>query len=318
MAYQPASNLTTTGTIAHLATVYYNRKALDTLRARFRFLQATEPDILPRRNGKTMQWYRYSTLAANTTAATEGTVGTGLALTTTTVSATVSEYSDFISVSSLLDETAIDPIVANAATELGYRAALSVDTIVRTEINSSATPEINTLGSSATAGDFRRAVALLGGLNVQPKMGDKFVGIIHPYVKYDLMSDNTAGGFIDVMKYANPQALVEGEIGEIAGVRLFETTNVRTSGTAPNVLYDCYVHGLGGVGAVDLAGSGPSKIADPTKQAFRINTVRGGPNTADPEGMIGAFVSYRYVFVTKILDSTNFRYRVIRADASLV
>jgi hypothetical protein len=34
--------------------------------------------------------------------------------------------------------------------------------------------------------------------------------------------------------------------------------------------------------------------------------------------MIGAAVSYRYVFLSVILDTTNLRYRMFDADASLV
>ena len=108
MAYQPASNNTTTTSLAHLATVWYNRRALDQLKQMFRFLGGTEPDIIPQRVGKTVQWFRYTLLPANTTPSAEGTVDAGLQLTTTTVSATVSEYSDFATISTLLDSTAID------------------------------------------------------------------------------------------------------------------------------------------------------------------------------------------------------------------
>jgi hypothetical protein len=34
--------------------------------------------------------------------------------------------------------------------------------------------------------------------------------------------------------------------------------------------------------------------------------------------MIGAAVSYRYVFLTQILDTVNLRYRIFKPDASLV
>ena len=52
MAYQPASNTTSTGTLAHLATVYYNTRALDQLKQMFRFLGVTEPDQIPMRVGE--------------------------------------------------------------------------------------------------------------------------------------------------------------------------------------------------------------------------------------------------------------------------
>jgi N4-gp56 family major capsid protein len=320
MGYAPASVNTTSATLTHLATVYYRTKALDQVRVKFRFALGTMPDVMPLRSGKTIQFYRYSLLTANTTPSSEGTIGQALPLTSTTISATVSEYSDFISISTLLKETAIDPIVANASKELGYRAALSVDTITRTEFDSlTTTVELSTLGATITAQDFRRATALMGGANVQPKQANgEWIGIIHPYIKYDLTADNTAGGFIDALKYANPKDLLSGEVGKVSGVRLFETTNVKTSGTAPNLLYHTYVIGEGAVGAIPLSGSGPSHPQDIDKQNFRIQVVAGGPSAADPEGMIGSYVSYRYVYVVKVLDSVNPRYRVIKADASLV
>lgn len=320
MAYAPASNMTTTGSIAHLQAIWYNKTALDQLKKKFRFLSLTEPDVLPARSGKTVQWFRYTLFAANTTPSAEGTVGVALPLTTSVVSATVSEYSDFITVSTLLKETAIDPIVSNAAEQLGYRAGLSVDTIVRTEFDSVGTSatDLSTLGDYLTVSDCRRVKALLEGADVLPKDGDNFLGVFHPYSIYDLMADNSAGGFIDLTKYGDPERNFSGEVGKVGGVRIVQSTNVYTSGTAPNVLYYGYIGGKGAVGSVDLSGAGPSRIEDPSKQSFRINTIAGGPNLADPEGKIGAAVSYRFVFVAKILDTSTYRYRRIKCDASLV
>jgi len=324
MAYTPASNTTLTPSLAHLATVHYETVALDQLTQLFMFLEGTEPDDIPQRVGKTIQWFRYTLLTANTTPSTEGTVPTGLPLTSTTVSATVSEYSDFITLSKLLVLTAIDSIKANAAEQLGYRAGLSIDTITRTEFDSNvASVATSTLGAALGSIDFRRQVTTLQANNVRPKKGDSYVGIIHPYALFDLKSDNTAGGFIQVMEYANPQQLLNGptmngEAGMVENVRLLKSTNVGTTGTAPQVKYYTYVIGKGSVGAVDLAGNGPTKVMDPEKQKFTINVIDGKPQIADPTGTIGAAVSYWCAFVAKTLDSTNYRYRIIYADASII
>jgi len=331
MAYSPSPNATTSAGLAHLATVWYNRRALDQLKARFRFYNACEPDMVPRRSGKTVQWFRYTLLGANTTPAAEGAVGASNTLTTTTLSGTVSEYADFITVSTLLDETAIDPIVQNASEQLGYAAGLSVDTIIKAEFDTNAGAVLSpgTLGAFATVDDLRRCKALLEGANVRPKDEKYYFCIMHPYIVYDIKSDSTAGGFIDLMKFSymgtearspfidtnNP---FDEPVGVVENIKIWATTNVTTSGTAPNVLYSTYVVGRGAVGAVDLQGSGPSKIEDPSKQQFRINVIRGGPQIADPAGMIGAAVSYRYVFLAKTLDTTNLRYRIFKPDASLV
>src|SRR5258708_19066627 len=163
MAYSPAANATNTDGLAHLATVWYNRRALDQLKKRFRFYNACEPDMVPRRSGKTVQWFRYSLLGANTSPAPEGTVGNSNTLSTVTLSGTVSEYSDFITVSTLLDETAIDPIVQNASEQLGYAAGLSVDTIITAafDVQSSAVLSPATLGTFATVDHLRPAKAPL-------------------------------------------------------------------------------------------------------------------------------------------------------------
>lgn len=318
MGYNPAGNTTNTATLTHLISVWYNRTALDQLRQMFVFNSLCEPDVLPKRSGKTVQWYRHGLLGPNTTPHAEGTVGTSLQLSTSTVQATVSEYADFISVSTLLQETAIDPVVDNASEQLGYRGGLSVDTITRTEFDATTSTESDTIGATFTVSDIRAGVSKLKGLNVKPKTDGKFRMVIHPYLSYDLMADNTAGGFIEVMKYADPGRLLSGEVGQIAQTRIMESTNVKTSGTAPDVLYYSYLVGKGAVGAVDLSGSGPAKVSDPDKQSFNVNVIKGGPSQADPEGMIGAYVSYRYVYVAKDLDATTPRHRKVKANASLV
>lgn len=324
MAYSPASNSTLTPSLAHLATVYYERKGLDQLTKVFRFRQACEPDILPLRIGKTIQFYRYSLLSANTTPATEGAVSAGIPLTSTTVSATVAEYADFITISTLLEQTAIDPIVENAAFNLGYRAGLTVDTIVRLEFDSNVSSvAINTQGANLNAIDFRKSVALLEGKDVRPfdstDWGEgSFYAIAHPYVLFDLMSDNTAGGFIDVMRYADPKAILNNEAGKIGACRIMKSTNVGSTGTVPSQARYVYVVGKGAVGAIDLAGTGPTQVVDPQKQAFKINVIKGGPQIADPEGMIGSAVSYRFVFAAKTLDTSTYRYKIIYAITSLL
>lgn len=321
MPYAPAGMLTTSGGLTHQPAAYYKRTALDQLMKKFIFMSVAEPDDIPLREGKTIQWYRVDLPTANTTPSSEGAVGTSLSYATATISATVSEYSDFITASTLLVEVDIAPTVENMSKWLGYRAGLSTDTIVRLELDSAyTTVQLPTLGTYLTAGDLDQARSLLKGQDVRGRDddGEEFVAIMHPFVEYDLRADNTAGGFIDVKKYSDPQQILNGEVGKIAGCRCLESTNVGTTGSAPNVLYYTYVVGQNALGAVNLSGRGPSKVVDPRKQAFKTNIIMGKPQMADPEGKIGAAVSYRFVFVAKLLDTNVYRYYIIPADASLV
>jgi N4-gp56 family major capsid protein len=203
---------------------------------------------------------------------------------------------------------------------LGYRAGLSTDTICRIELDTAASStDITPTGSNLTSSDLRRAKALLNGVDVQPKLGEDFLAILHPYVLYDIMSDNSAGGFIDVMRYSQPDVAMTGEVGKIEGCRIVKSTNVKTSSdAAPNTLYSSYVVGEGAMGVVSLGGNGPSNVVDPRKQSFAVNVIPGKPQIADPEGKIGFAVSYRFVFVAKLLDTTTYRYKTIPADPSII
>ncbi len=318
MSISPAANTTQTPTLAHYPTVYYDRVSLDRLEQKFYFATVCDPRTIPAGSGKTTQMYRFTLPGANTTPSAEGVVGTPFVQTSTTVSATVEQYSDFTSASELLMTTDISPTTEKMVDDMSYRAAKTVDTLYRTEFDSNSSPTVATIGTSFSAADARANKFQLTGRDVRPREGGDMVGIIHPFISYDLTSDNTAGGFIDVLKYTNNTPLLNAEIGKIGGVRFMESTNVATSGTAPSVLYSTYIVGQGAVGMIDISGKGPSKVVDPRNERFKVNIVPGGPSAADPEGNIGQYVSYWFATVAKTLDSTVFRYRIVTADSSLV
>jgi hypothetical protein len=74
-----------------------------------------------------MQLYGFNKLAANTTAATDGTPqSAGVALTASTNTLTLSQYIDYVTYSDKLILTGISPIVAEGSRLLGYRGALTV------------------------------------------------------------------------------------------------------------------------------------------------------------------------------------------------
>lgn len=328
MAYQPAGNQTSSAGLAHLANVYYRKKGLDRLQKKFVFRDATMKDMLPKQVGRTVQFFRYLNFAANTTPTTEGTVGTSMSMTSKIVGATVSQYTSFITVSDLLQDTAIDPIVQNAAELLGYAAGLSVDTITRNVIDAEAGNVTQALlGTFFRVADLRNARSQMQANDVIPFEDGEFFAIAHPFSTYDLVNDPAAGGLADIFKYTQPekQPLVKyedrGLVTHVAGTRLIESTNVKIT-TGTNNKYRIYIFGKNGVGSIDLEGRGPSDVNDPTKQRFKINVVKGEPSIADPEGVIGAAVSYNFVFTAVVLEGPagiggNYRFRIIDAISSI-
>lgn len=328
MAYSPATNLTTSAGLPHVQTVYYKKKALDRLQKKFLFRNACMSDMVPKQEGRTVQWFRYFNLSANTTPSTEGTVGTGVSPTSRVVSATVSQYTAFLTLSDFLVDTAIDPIVENHADLLGYQGGLSVDTITRNVIDAeSASTNQALLGSFFRVADIRNSRHALQAIDVQPMEDGNFYCILHPYVSYDLVNDPAASGYADIFKYnTNPKdsALVKyedrGTITTVAGCRVVESTNVFTQ-SGPN-RYRVYVFGKDGIGCVDLAGRGPSNVVDPKKQRFKVNIGRPGLSVADPEGVISAFVSYNFIFTAAVLDGPAgiggvYRYRTLDPQSSI-
>lgn len=331
MAYEPVpvGNRSSSTNLAHLASVFYRKKALDRLMKKFYFHQVCVQDMIPRQSGRTVQFFRYNNLAENTTAKSpEGGVGTSLSTSSRTVSATVSQYTDFINVSDFLVDTAIDPIVQSNAELLGYRAGLSVDIITRTVIDAEqASTDLSLIGSYLKAADFRNARARLQGLDVEPMDDGYFRVYAHPYVTFDLVNDPSANGLADIHKYTEKPGFQispedRGLLAVVAGCKIYENTNVKLVSGSPNK-WRVYVFGKGGVGTVDLEGRGPSRITDPKKQRFNINTIKGEKSIYDPEGVIGAAVSYNFIFTAVVLEGPTgiggtYRFKTLDCPSSIV
>lgn len=333
MAYTPAGMLSTSSGLANYPQIFYTRTGLDRLLPTYQFRRVCMEDEIGKRNGRTVQWFRYNTLTTpNTTPSTEGSVGTSGTISNNIVTSTVSEYSNYISVSTFLEETGIDSTLTNAAQLLGEKAGLSVDVITRTIIDgpagSGGAVDLSLTGTYLRAADLRNAATQLEGLNVKPMEDGLFTCILHPYVAYDLVNDPSAGGLLDIFKYTAPSQsaavrnLNQEVLATVANCKVIRTTNVKQVTGSPNK-WRVYVFGKNGIGAVSLSGSGPSKVVDPSKQNFKINVHReSGPSLPNPEGLIAGFASYRYVYSVVILDGPSgiggsYRYRTIDAPSRM-
>lgn len=318
MAFAPASVKTTS--VAHAQTIFHKREALDQVLKKFMFHTVGEQDNLAKQSGLTVQWFRYDVFAANTATKAEGEVGTGISMSSEVVQATVSQYADFITLSDLAVDTLIDPVISAASKNLGYRAGLSVDLIIRAVIDAAATDQ-TPLSTYLSSRDIASAVSNLQGADVEPFDGMSFKVFASPFVTFDLIHDPTATAPIAVYGPTSPETVMRREDrgrlrAHIFGADVFETTNVATL-TGPTK-YRTYVFGRGGVGVVNLAGRGPSYITDPKRERFNIRVIRNnGDQISDPEGVIAAATSYNFVFTAVNLDATTKRYRKIDTESSI-
>lgn len=318
MPYVPVGTTTTNPGLQHQASVYYVKKGLDRLMPKLYFVQLGYSVPLPLHSGKVVQMFRFNLPGINTTPAAEGVVPNPVPQSSYTISAVVEQYSDYMSSSTLYDDTDINSEGTNQmVSDLSYRGAVSADTITRIELDSNIAYQVPTLGANLSAADFKYVTALMSGANVMPYGSGDWMAVIHPFLKFDLESDNTAGGFIDAMKYTNGTAVLNGEIGKVGGCRIMMSTNVGTNGaTAPNTLYYSYVFGYQAFAVIDLAGRGPSKVTDPKNERFNVKVFNPKDDAADPTHEIGTIAYYRFTYATKLTDPQ--RMRVILSDASII
>ena len=262
---------------------FYDMTLIDEAQAALVHDQFGQKRPIPKNGGKTIEFRKFAALAKATTPLTEGVTPDGKGLTVTTITATVAQYGDYITQSDVLELTSLDNTILEATKLLGRQAGLTLDTIVRNVMQSGTNvtycPKVAS-GGAETAVTSREAldntcqltvkvlqqvVAKLRAQNA-PTINGKYVAIIHPYVAYDLMRDPE---WIDAHKYAKPDNLYEGEIGEVAGIRFVQTSEAKIYAGG---VFGTLVFGEGAYGVTEITGGGLQTIV---KQ-------KGSAGTADP------------------------------------
>jgi N4-gp56 family major capsid protein len=285
--------------------VYYDRLMLSRLRKTLVMHQFGETRSLPANSGTTVQWFRRTDLAANTTPLTEGTIPTAIGLSATSISAQLAQYGDFTQTSDLISMTSIDDEIEAAVDILSYRAALTLDTLDRNVLDAGTNVQFaNAKGALSAVGatdvltglEVRKAARALNAKDVQPLQGNDFVSVVHPNNAYDLQSDTATGGWNEANTYVSTDNRNNGEIGRLYGVRFQTSTNVSftstgTSGSA-NV-YSTHFLGKGAFGVVNFDGGVHTYVKKSGEQ-----------DTSNPLNQY-ATVGYKLTYANKMLDDNR-------------
>jgi N4-gp56 family major capsid protein len=219
---------------------FYDMTLIDEAGANLVHEQFGQKRPIPQNGGKTIEFRKFTSLPKAVEPLTEGVTPDGKSLNVTTVTATVNQYGDYITQTDMLELTALDNTILEAAKLLGRQAGITLDTVVRNVLQSGTNvtycPKVEngeeteitsradlTENCQLTVDVVMQVVAKLRAQNA-PTINGKYVAIIHPYAAYDLMRDPE---WVGAHKYADPQKLFEGEIGEIAGVRFVQTTEAK-------------------------------------------------------------------------------------------
>lgn len=243
---------TTTTEVASGVNNFYDRTMLKAARPLLVHLKWGQVKDLPRNNSLVIKFRRYSLLAANTTALSEGVTPSGVQLATTDVSSTVAQYGDYVSLSDVLTFSTLDPVLTETADLLGQQAGNSLDQICRDVLVAGTTVQYASSASSngtVTASmklnrqEIREAVRTLQGNDARPitrmvnatdgfntsPIGACYIGIITENTLYDLKNET---GFVPVEEYSSQKDVMEGEVGKMDNVRFIMTTNAKISSSA--------------------------------------------------------------------------------------
>ena len=207
--------------------------------------------------GTTLKFAVYANLAAATTALTETSDVTPVALANPSqVSVTVTEYGNAVEQTekvNLATFSSIDTMIGDA---IAYNAADTLDQLVATALTSGSVVKYGgsrTSTATLTATDvlsttmLRKAQTTLLESNAQPRVGDLYTLFIHPRQAFDLRAETGSGGFVDIHKYTteNVGNLLTGTIGVLEGFQVVQTSRVpsTTSGASSATVYSAVAVG---------------------------------------------------------------------------
>jgi N4-gp56 family major capsid protein len=282
--------------------IYYDRRWLDRLKPQLYFEDLGSKKPLPKNSGTLMKWRRLNKLTPVTTPLTENVNPSATVVGTTEVTVEPLTYGQYVKMSAELKWKSINPIADEVTDELADNAALSYDTIVRAALSGNfvnqfaggvASEALVADTSTLTAAEVRKAVYSLRKNNVLGFEKNLYKGLLHPAGHFDLTSDSAVGSFIDVNKYANPEMIMRGELGQIYGVRFVASTNAGSGTGLTDETFHAYIFGRDAYAISELSGQGMEMIRKEP----------GAQDTSNPLNMFST-VGWKFVMAAKVLRQT--------------
>lgn len=247
MAVFDNMNYTHSAGVAPEVTKYFDRTLLREAEANLVHHRDMQRKVLPLKNGKTIQFRKFSPFSVDLTPLKEGITPDGQTINVSEIHATVKPYGKHVEYTDELDLTLIDDNVKEIAQLNARQARETLDAIDAEALNSGinviyadANGGVNTSRSDIIAGTdvltaahIKRAVRALEKANAERFPDGYYHAIIDPETKYDLTNDPL---WVDVAKYQNSEKIEKYELGKMLGVKFYESTRTKVF-TASEVLY---------------------------------------------------------------------------------
>ena len=235
--------------------------------------------------GSAVQFNIYNDLAQATSALTETSDVTAVALGDSTVTVSLAEYGNAVTTTAKLRGSSFLNVDADAANIIGYNMANSIDKVVQGVLvggsnvsyggDATATNEL-AAADTITASLIRKAVANLRGDSAPTMEGGVYVGFIHPDVSYDLREDTAVTDVIQYQIRQDGAGVRMGSIGTFGGVDFIETPRIDFTADGGASTVDAYNTVICGKQALAKAhsrgagfGENPSVVFGPVTDSLR-------------------------------------------------
>lgn len=242
-------------------------------------------------------WTRFTPLAVQTTALTEGTTPTVIDMTAANVSTTVAEYGGYVTVTTLFSLTGLDSGLKEHIEVLAQNAGETIDTLIQTELMSGATAQIVS-GKALTAvaatdtmssTEIKKAVRTLKQNKARTFENGMFRGILNVSQVYDLRGDST---WLSAQIYTDSSKVKNGQIGALHGVDFMETNNEATTSSTVTV-HSAFIFGKNAYGTV--------RLSNGSEGTGVIVKTPGAQDTSNPMNMYST-VAWKLEFACKVLN----------------
>ena len=285
-----------TNTLAPELKTFYDTELLENARTEMFYAQFGRKQRLPKNGGTTIEWRKFNTFD-RASELKEGVIPTGQQFGSSSLTASISQYGTYTSITDKLEMRAYDNVILAATEEMGASAAATQETLIRNALlvgtnvmycdnvdvngnvlSTPTTPATMGAGGGSSNSDgwalltptmVNKAVTKMKKDRV-PRINGKYYAVIHPSVAYDLRQSKE---WIEVHKYAATSEIFNGEIGELHGCRFIEDTFAPILGESyiysgsttyknksNGVTYATYFFGKDGFGIVDPEGGGLEMI----------------------------------------------------------
>ena len=236
-------------------------------------------------NGSAVQFNIYNDLSQATSALTEDSDVTAVALGDSTVTVTLAEYGNAVITTAKLRGTSFLNVDADAANIIGYNMVDSIDKVVSDVANggtnviyggSAGSRAAVAAGDIITADKARQAVADLRTASAPGFENGNYLGMVHPDVAYDLRSETDVTDIIQYQIRQDGAAVRNGSIGVFGGVEWIENPRAGLLADAGSGTTDVYQTLICGRQALAKAfsrapgfGEDPSVIFGPVTDTLR-------------------------------------------------